>query len=181
MTTETSQITTWVIDSSHSLAEFAVKHMMFTTVKGRFGTVKGTIIENRANPAQSSVEATIDAASIDTRDEKRDAHLRSADFFEVEKYPTITFKSTRVEPKGANEFLVHGNLTIKETTRPIVLPVTRTGEGRNPWGQVAAGFTAETKINRKEFGLHWNVALETGGVLVGDEIRIAIEVEAVQQ
>jgi polyisoprenoid-binding protein YceI len=181
MTTETAQSTTWVIDNAHTLVEFAVKHMMFTTVKGRFGHVEGTIVENRANHALSAVNVTIQVASIDTRDEKRDAHLRSADFFEVDTFPTIVFNSTRVVPKGGDDLDVYGNLTIKETTREVVLHATRTGEGRSPWGQVAVGFTAETKINRKDFGLTWNVALETGGVLVGDEIRISLEVEAVKQ
>jgi polyisoprenoid-binding protein YceI len=181
MTTEAAQSTTLVIDNAHTLVEFAVKHMMFTTVKGRFGQVEGTIIEHRTNHALSAVNVTIQVASIDTRDEKRDAHLRSADFFEADTFPTIVFNSTRVVPKSGDDFDVYGNLTIKQATKEVVLHATRTGEGRNPWGMTAVGFTAETRISRKDFGLTWNVALETGGVLVGEEIRISLEVEAIKQ
>lgn len=181
MTAEAAQGVTWVIDQSHSLVEFAVKHMMFTTVKGRFAQLEGTIVEHRADHSLSSVSVTIPAASIDTRDEKRDAHLRSADFFDVEKYPSITFKSTGVTAKGGDEFEVRGDLTIKDVTRSVVLRASRTGEGKNPWGQTVAGFNAETKINRKDFGLTWNVALETGGVLVGEDIRVSLEIEASAQ
>jgi polyisoprenoid-binding protein YceI len=178
---EQQTATTWVIDPSHSLVEFGVRHMMFTTVKGRFSAVEGTIVEDDANPGRSSVQATIQAASIDTRDEKRDAHLRSADFLDAEHFPTLTFTSTGVESKGPNHVLVHGDLTIRGTTRPVTLDVTRNGVGANPWGQTVAGFSAETRINRKDFGLTWNVGLEAGGVLVGDEVKIAIEIEAAKQ
>lgn len=173
--------TTWAIDPSHTTVEFAVKHMMFTTVKGRFSGVSGTIELDEANIANSSVTAEIDATTIDTRDEKRDAHLKSADFFDVEKYPTITFKSTRVEPTSGGELRVVGDLTIHGVTREVVLNATFNGQGKNPWGNIVAGFEATTKINRKDFGLEWNVALETGGVLVGDEIKISIDVEAIKQ
>jgi polyisoprenoid-binding protein YceI len=173
--------TTWTIDPSHSLVEFGVRHMMFTTVKGRFGALEGTIVEDDADPSRSSVQVTIQAASIDTRDEKRDAHLRSADFLDAENFPTLTFKSTSVEAKGTDHVLVRGDLTIRGTTRPVTLDVTRNGAGANPWGQTVAGFSAETKINRKDFGLTWNVGLEAGGVLVGDEVKIAIEIEAARQ
>jgi polyisoprenoid-binding protein YceI len=173
--------TTWVIDPSHSLVEFAVRHMMFTTVKGRFGALTGTIVEDQADLSRSSVEVTIQAESIDTRDEKRDGHLKSADFLHIEQHAALTFRSTRVEPQGGDRLLVHGDLTVRGTTRPVTLDVTRTGTGVNPWGQTVAGFSAETKINRKDFGLTWNVGLETGGVLVGDEVKIAIEIEAVKQ
>lgn len=173
--------TTWTIDPAHSLVEFSVRHMMFTTVKGRFGTLEGTIVEDAADPARSAVAVTIQAASIDTRDEKRDAHLRSADFLHVDEHATLTFKSTSVEPRGADHVLVHGDLTIRGTTRPVTLDVTRTGTGTSPWGTTVAGFSAETRINRKDFGLTWNVGLEAGGVLVGDEVKITIEVEAVKQ
>jgi polyisoprenoid-binding protein YceI len=171
----------WTIDPSHSLVEFGVKHMMFTTVKGRFTGVSGTITLDEENLADSQVDVTIDAASVDTRDEKRDAHLRSADFFDVEQFPTITFVSTRVEPKGDDDLTVYGDLTIHGVTRPVALAATFNGRGVNPWGAEVAGYTATTRVNRKDFGLTWNVGLEAGGVLVGDEIKIAIEVEAARQ
>jgi polyisoprenoid-binding protein YceI len=178
---QTETRTAWSIDPSHTLVEFGVRHMMFTTVKGRFSGIQGTIVFDEANPAQSSVEAEIDATSIDTRSEQRDAHLRSADFFDVEKYPTITFKSAKVEPVGNEEARVTGDLTIRDVTRPVTLDVTLNGFGKNPFGQEVAGFTAETTINRKDFGLNWNVALETGGVLVGDTIKIVLEIQAQKQ
>lgn len=173
--------TTWAIDASHSNVEFGVKHMMFTTVKGRFAGVSGTIELDEANPANSSANVTIDASTIDTRDEKRDAHLRSADFFDVEQFPTITFESTRVEPKSSGEWRVFGNLTIHGVTHEVELATSYSGAGKNPWGQEVAGFEATTKISRKAFGLEWNVALETGGLLVGDEIKISIDLQAAKQ
>ena len=173
--------TTWQIDAKHSLVEFAVKHMMFTTVKGRFSDVSGTIIYDEADPARSSVEVEIAAASIDTRDESRDAHLRSGDFFDVERFPTITFKSTRVETAGRDKLRVTGDFTIRDVTREIVLDTELTGQGTNPWGQEVAGFTAETKINRKDYGLNWNAALEAGGVLVSDDVKITLEIQAAKQ
>lgn len=169
----------WQIDPSHSLVEFSAKHMMFTTVKGRFAAVKGEIDFDPADIAKSNVAVEIDAASIDTRTEQRDNHLRSADFLHVEQYPVITFQSTRVERIDDERFNVVGDLTIHGTTRPVTLETTFNGAGKNPFGKTVAGFTAETKLNRKEFGLNWNVALETGGWLVGDTIKIAIEVQAV--
>ena len=173
--------TIWQIDPAHTLVEFAVKHMMFATVKGRFGGVHGTIVEDAADPSRSSVEVEIDAASIDTRDERRDAHLRSPDFLDVESYPTITFKSSRVEHAGRDRLRVIGDLTIHGTTHEVVLDTTINGRGTNPFGLEVAGFTAETTINRRDFGLTWNVALETGGVLVGDTVKILLEVEALKQ
>lgn len=182
MTTETSTATsTWTIDPAHSLIEFSTKHMMFTTVKGRFADIEGTITLDEANPEQSSAQATIDAASIDTRAEQRDVHLKSADFFDVEKYPTLTFKSTGVEVEGNERAKVTGDLTIKDVTRPVTLDVTLNGYGKNPYGQEVAGFTAETTINRKDFGLNWNVALEAGGMLVSDTIKITLEIQAAKQ
>jgi polyisoprenoid-binding protein YceI len=173
--------TIWQIDPAHTLVEFAVKHMMFTTVKGRFGGVHGTIVDDAADPSRSSVEVEIDAASIDTREEKRDAHLRSPDFLDVESYPTITFKSSRVEHAGQDRLRVIGDLTIHGNTREVVLDTTINGRGTNPFGLEVAGFSGETTINRRDFGLNWNMALEAGGVLVGDTVKILLEIEAVKQ
>ena len=153
----------WAIDAKHSLVQVAVKHMMFTTVRGRFTGVRGTIhCVDEADPSCASVEAEIAAASIDTGDAQRDAHLRGEDFLDAERFPTITFKSTRVERVGEDELRVTGDLTIRGVTRETTLDTTYNGRGTNPWGQEVAGFTAETRLNRKDFGLTWNVALETG-------------------
>ena len=170
----------WTIDGSHSLAEFSVKHMMVSTVKGSFQKVSGNITWDETNPAAATVEATIDAASITTRDEKRDGHLFSADFFEIEKYPTITFQSTRVEAKNAENLKVTGNLTLHGVTKEVTLEVEYNGQGKNPWGMTVAGFSAKTSINRKDYGLNWNQVLEAGGVLVGENIDIELEVEALK-
>lgn len=167
----------WTIDPAHSSVEFAVKHMMFTTVKGRFSGVAGQIELNEQDLADSFVNVTIDAATIDTRDEKRNGHLRSADFFDVEQHPELTFKSTKVTVKG-DDFKVTGDLMMHGVTRPVVLEVEQTGRGKNPWGQEVIGFEAKAKINRKDFGLNWNAALEGGGVLVSDEVKISIDIEA---
>ncbi len=180
-TAPATAIATWQIDAGHSLIEFAVKHMMFTTTKGRFGRFSGSVVYDEANVAASTVAVEIDAASIDTRDEKRDGHLRSADFFDSENYPAITFTSRRVEPAGDDTFRVAGDLTIRGVTRPSTLDVELTGRGTSPWGQEVIGFSATTKFKRSEFGLEWNAALETGGVLVGDEVKIALEIEATKQ
>jgi polyisoprenoid-binding protein YceI len=177
--TPTTQTTAWQIDAAHSLVEFGVRHMMFTTVKGRFTGLSGTIVQVADDPSLSSVTAQIDATSISTGDAQRDVHLRGADFFDVEQYPTISFKSTRIEGSGES-FTVVGDLTIKGVTREVSLDATFNGRGTNPFGRVVAGFSAETKINRKDFGLNWTVALETGGVLVGDNIKISIELQAVE-
>ena len=178
-TATTTATRTWTIDLAHSMVEFSVKHMMFSTVKGLFTDFSGTIELDDQDIANSSVDVVIQAASIDTRDEGRNAHLKSADFFDVETYPTITFKSTSVEPKDDEEFNVTGDLTLHGVTKPVVLKVEQTGRGMSPFGFEVAGFSAKTKISRKDFGLNWNAALETGGVLVGDEIKISIEIEAV--
>lgn len=177
--TETATATTvWTIDPSHSAVEFSVKHMMFATAKGRFSDVMGTITVDNEHGGNSSVEVEIAAASIDTHDAKRDEHLKAADFFDVETYPTITFKSTEVEPAGDSNLKVTGDLTIRGVTRPVVLDAEFNGQGTNPWGQGVISYSAHTKINRKDFGLNWNAALESGGVLVGDEVKITIEIEA---
>ncbi len=173
--------TTWQIDASHSAAEFAVKHLMIATVKGRFADVKGTVIVDAAEPKTARVDVTIAVASIDTRDEKRDAHLRSADFFDVERFPVITFKGKRVDGPLDGEFKLVGDLTIRDVTREVTLNVESAGQATDPWGGQRAGYAATTKINRKDFGLVWNVALETGGVLVGDDIKISLDVELVKQ
>jgi polyisoprenoid-binding protein YceI len=176
--------TTWTIDPSHSLVEFTARHMMITRVKGRFSGVSGTVVTNDADPSKSSVNVEIDAASIDTREEKRDGHLRSGDFLDVENHPHLTFRSTRIEgnPKSAGDsFTVVGDLTIRGTTREVTLDATFDGSGTDPWGGSRASFSAETKVDRREFGLTWNQALETGGVLVGNEVKISLEVQAVKQ
>lgn len=172
---------TWAIDGSHSSVEFAVKHMMFSTVKGRFSTFSGTIIEDDGDHSLSSVNASIDVASIDTRDAKRDGHLVSPDFFEAEKYPTITFTSKSVQKLGGEKFTVVGDLTVKGVTKEVTLAATLNGKGTNPYGMNIVGLSAETTINRAEFGLTWNVALEAGGVLVGENIKVTLEIEAVKQ
>ena len=182
MTTQAEpQTSTWVIDKAHSEIEFAVKHMMFTTVKGQFTEFSGTIVEDTSDISRSSVEVTIDVSSISTRDEKRDEHLRSSDFFLVEQHPTITFKSKSMSVLGTDHFSLIGDLTIRGATQPVTLDVTRTGSGTNPWGQQVTGFSATTQFNRKDFGLGWNVALEAGGVLVGEAVKISLEIEATKQ
>lgn len=174
--------TTWNLDATHSQVEFAVKHMMFTTVRGRFGDVTGTITLDGDTPARSAVEVTIQAASLDTRVADRDAHLRSADFFDVERYPTLTFRSRRVEgspAKAGDAFKVVGDLTIRGVTREVVLDARFEGTGTDPWGNARSGFSAEAVIDRRDFGLTWNQALEAGGVLVGHEVKIELQVQAV--
>lgn len=171
----------WEIDPAHSLLEFSVKHMMVTTVKGRFTAFSGAVNADEQNPADSSVQVTIDIASIYTGDENRDNHLRSPEFFDVATYPTATFTSTKVEPLGDNKYRVLGNLTIHGMTREVPLEVEYEGTGINPWGKRIASFSAKTSFNRKDFGLNWNVALETGGVLVSDKVNLAIEAQVVEQ
>ena len=179
-----SGTTVWEIDPAHTLVQFSAKHMMLTTVKGDFHEVKGRIVADEAHPDRSSVEVEIAAASIDTRVAQRDEHLRSADFLEVDAYPTITFRSRRVEGAHANpgdEFRLVGDLTIKDVTREVTLDVVYEGTGKDPWGGERVSFSASTKIDRRQFGLTWNQALEAGGVLVSNDIRVALEVQAVRQ
>ena len=174
--------TTWRIDPAHTHIEFAVRHMMIATVKGRFSGVDGTLTLDERDPARSRVEVDLDAATIDTRNADRDAHLRSPDFFDVETYPRLTFRSDRVEVLGTDGRLrVGGDLTIRGVTRPTVLEVRELGRNTSPYGEEVIAFEAETTIDRREFGLKWNQALETGGVLVGNEVRIHLEIEAVRQ
>lgn len=167
-------------DPVHTSAEFAARHMMVTTVRGGFRNITGTLIFDTDHPEQSTVEATIDTTSMtSTGVEQRDNHLRSADFLDVEKFPTITFKSTKVEPNAKDQTAkVTGDLTIHGVTRPVVLDVEFLGQNKNPWGKTVVGFTGKTKINREDFGLTWNVALETGGWLVSKDVNITLDVEA---
>lgn len=171
---------TWKIDSSHSHVEFAVKHLMITTVKGRFADVEGTIIIVANDPSKSSVQATIKAASIDTHTDQRDDHLRSADFLDGANFPELTFVSTRISG-DTDDFRVTGQLTIRGVTREIILAATKEGAGKDPWGGERMGFSATTKLDRRDYGLVWNQAIESGGVVVGNEVKISIEVEAVKE
>lgn len=173
--------TTWNIDPVHSVAEFKVKHMMISNVKGQFTGLTGALTLDEAQPANSRVEATIEAASINTREAQRDAHLKSADFFDVEKFPTLSFASTRVTSTGPGELAVAGDLTIHGVTRRVVFTVEGpTAPGKDPWGATRLGLSATTKINRKDYGLTWNAALETGGILVGDEVTITLDVQFIK-
>ncbi|HEX9036079.1 MAG TPA: YceI family protein [Ktedonobacterales bacterium] len=170
---------TYAIDPSHSLIEFSVKHMMVSTVKGRFDKYNGEVEIDEANPVASKVNVTIETASINTNAEQRDGHLRSADFFDAEKYPTITFVSKKVQPLGGEKYLVTGDLTLHGVTREIPLEITREGVTTNMQGQNLQAFSASLAISRKEYGLEWNVALESGGWLVSDQVKISLEVQAV--
>lgn len=170
------------IDPAHSSAQFKVRHMMIANVKGEFDKVSGTVNFDPANPSTASLEATIDVASISTRDEQRDAHLKSADFFDVEKFPAITFRSEKVTAMGGENFTVTGDLTIHGVTKEVKLEVDElTDEAKDPWGSVRRGASAKTRINRKDFGMTFNVALEAGGFLVGEEVDLTIDVELIRQ
>ncbi len=171
----------WEVDSTHSQATFSVKHMMISTVKGQFDVLSGKLELDEQHPENSWVEAQVDTPSINTRDAKRDAHLRSADFFDAEKYPTITFKSHKVEPVGDNEYRVTGQLTIHGVTREETFHAEYSGQVKDLYGLQRAGFAVKGKINRKDYGLNWNVALETGGVLVGEEVKVEIDLAVVQK
>ncbi|MGC4114112.1 MAG: YceI family protein [Myxococcales bacterium] len=177
-----AQASSFEIDSSHSSAQFSVKHLMVSNVRGEFTKVSGTLELDEKDPTRSTVEASIDASSISTRDEKRDAHLKSADFFDVAKHPTITFKSKTVQRAGKGRLNVIGDLTMHGATREVVLAVEGpTAEVKDPWGNVKRGASATTRINRKDFGLAWNAALETGGVVVGEEVAITLDLELVKK
>jgi polyisoprenoid-binding protein YceI len=178
-----STTSTWNIDAAHSVIEFAAKHMMITTVKGRLADAKGTITIDDANPDRSSVAVEFDAASLDTRSEQRDQHLRSADFLDVENHPAISFTSRRVEGARSEEgraFKVIGDLTIRGVTKELTLDAVYEGAGKDPWGGSRVSFSATTKIDRREFGLLWNAALETGGLLVSNDVKVQIEVQAIR-
>jgi len=173
--------TTWNLDPVHSVAEFKVKHMMISNVKGQFTGVKGVLALEESDLTNSHVEASIEAASINTRDAQRDAHLKSADFFDVERFPTLSFKSTRITRAGHGELALAGDLTIRGVTRNVVFAVEGpTPPAKDPWGNTRLGLAATTRINRKDFGLTWNAALETGGILVGDEVTITLDVQFVK-
>jgi polyisoprenoid-binding protein YceI len=177
----TTSTTTWKIDPSHSAAEFKVKHMMIANVKGHFSKVSGALTLDESDLGKSHIEASIDAASLETRDAQRDAHLRSADFLDVEKFPTLSFKSERVSVVRDGELAVEGDLTIHGVTRKVVFAVEGpTPPTKDPWGNTRLAVSGTTKINRKDYGLTWNAALETGGILVGEEITITLDVEFVK-
>lgn len=171
---------TFIIDKAHSEATFQVRHLV-TKVRGHFTDFAGSVQFNEEKPEQSSVSFTIQAASIDTKTADRDKHLRSEDFFFVEKHPEITFVSSTIAKKGQNDYEVRGTLTIRGVAKEIVLPVTFLGHATDPWGNARLGFEAETTINRKDFGLMWNAALETGGFLVGDDVKINLQIQAIAQ
>jgi polyisoprenoid-binding protein YceI len=168
------------IDASHSQIQFSVRHMMVSKARGTFDTWSGAVALNPEHPEQTAVEITIDTASINTKDAQRDGHLKSPDFLAIEQYPTMTFKSTRVEVTGKESAKLYGDLTIRGVTKPVVLDVEFQGSAKSPWGTTNYGFSGSTKINREDWGLNWNAALETGGWLVGKEVQIDIELELVQ-
>lgn len=175
---------TWAIDASHSQVEFSVKHMMITTVKGRFAGVEGQVTTSDDTGDEWLVDVRIDASSIDTRAEQRDEHLRSADFLDAENHPELTFRSKDIEgsfDEAGDEFRIIGDLTIRGTTKKVVLKVVYEGRGRDPWGGDRLSFSASTKIDRREFGLTWNQALEAGGVLVSNDVKIDLDIQLVKQ
>ena len=182
-----SNSSTWGLDPAHTTIEFAVKHMMFTTVRGRFKNFSGAVIVNEEDPNKSKVDVEIDASSIDTGVPDRDAHLRSADFLDAAKHPKITFRTKNVSgargpsAKPGHQFKVSGDLEIRGKSMPVDLTVTFAGIGKDPWGKQRAGFAAQTEIDRREWGLQWNQALETGGVLVANSVKIEIEAQAVNE
>ena len=177
-----AQADTWHIDPAHTNVEFTVRHMMISNVKGQFEKTTGMVTVDGNDPASAKIDATIDASSINTRVEKRDMHLKSPDFLDVAKYPTITFKSTKVEAEGPNKWKVTGDLTLHGVTKPVVLEVESSGPPiHDPMGNTRGGASATTKINRSDFGLTWNKVLESGGVMVGDEVAISIDLEAIKK
>src|ERR1700719_1405575 len=181
LATPRTAVSTWNINPVHSVAEFKVKHMMISRVKGQFTVVKVLLALDEADLTNSRIEASLDAASVHTRDEQRDAHLKSADFFDVEKFPTLSFKSTKVARVADGELAVAGDLTIHGVTRNVVFTVEGpTAPGKDPWGNTRIGLSATTKINRKDFGLTWNSPLETGGILVGDEVTLTLDVQFIK-
>jgi polyisoprenoid-binding protein YceI len=176
--TTVTATTTYGLDKSHSEATFQVRHLL-TKVRGRFSDFEGAIEFDEQRPENSTVNVTIQAASVDTNEKDRDTHLRSADFFDVEKFPTLNFTSAVITRKGSEEFVVNGDLTIHGVTRPVAFNATFLGKAKDPWGNERIAFEAETTVNRKDYGLMWNAALETGGFLVGDDVKISLSVQAV--
>ncbi len=175
-------VTTWNIDPAHSSAEFKVKHMMISNVKGKFSGVSGKLTLNESDISNSSVEASIPVANLNTGDDQRDGHLKSADFFDIEKFPAMTFKSTKVVANGPGEGKVTGDLTVHGVTKQVTFDVDGpSAPGKDPWGNTRIGLSATAKINRKDFGLTWNAALETGGVLVGEDVVLMLDVQFVKQ
>jgi len=173
--------TTWNLDPAHSTAEFKVRHMMISWVKGKFSGLSGTLTLHESDHTLHEVDATIDVASIETGADDRDNHLKSADFFDAAQFPTLTFKSSKVEPKGSGEFAVTGDLTMHGITKPVTFAVEDFSEpSKDPWGNQRIGLVATTKINRKDFGLTWNTTLEAGGVLVGEDVTITLDVQFVK-
>ena len=168
---------TYAIDKAHSEVTFQVRHLI-TKVRGHFEDFAGTIVFDAANPVNSKVDFTIQAASINTKEAQRDGHLKGDDFFSVEKFPVLTFHSTSIAAKNKEDYDVTGNLTIRDVTKEVVLPITHLGTAKDPWGNEKLAFEGETVIDRKEFGLHWNAALEAGGFLVGDDVKISLQIQA---
>jgi polyisoprenoid-binding protein YceI len=182
MTTDTAaRVSTWNLDPSHSTAEFSVKHMMVSTVKGRFGVIAGTVTIDEADPTRSSVAASVDTASIETGQAQRDEHLRSDDFFNAARYPQLLFNSTKIEHVEGDQWTLTGDLTIRNVTRSVVFDVAFEGRGPDAYGGERAGFEATTKINRKDFGVNWNGLIEAGGVAVSDTVKISLNIEVVRQ
>jgi polyisoprenoid-binding protein YceI len=173
--------TTWKLDPAHSSAEFKVKHMMISNVKGSFSGLSGVLTEHKIDSTLSTVEASIPVSSVNTGDAQRDGHLQSAEFFDAEKFPNMTFKSTAVKQTGDGEYSVTGDLTVHGVTKLVTFKVEGpSAPAKDPWGNMRIGLAATTKINRKDFGLTWNAALETGGFLVGEEVTVTLEVEFIQ-
>jgi polyisoprenoid-binding protein YceI len=179
--TPTAATTTWNIDPAHSAAEFKVKHMMISNVKGSFSGLSGVLTEHATDSTLSSVEASIPVSTVTTGDPQRDGHIKSGDFFDAEKFPTLNFKSTNVVKKGEAEYEVTGDLTIHGVTKPVKFAIEGpSAPGKDPWGNTRIGLSATTKINRKDFGLGWNAALETGGFLVGEDVSITLDVQFIK-
>jgi len=179
---QSTKPTQWQIDPAHSAAHFSVRHLMISNVRGEFTKLSGSALLNQADPAKSTVEITIEAASVNTREPQRDEHLRSADFFDVANHPTLTFRSKRVEALGGENFKLSGDLTIRGVTKVVTFDVEGpTAPVKDPWGNIRAGVTASAKINRKDFGVAFNALTETGGLVVGDEVKITVEAELIQQ
>ncbi|MDM5311814.1 YceI family protein [Peribacillus frigoritolerans] len=173
--------TKWIVDPTHSAIEFSVKHMMIAKVKGSFNKFEASILANPSDLTTAEIDFTVDVASIDTRNADRDNHLRSADFFDVEKNPTLTFKSTKIVKTDEDEYNVTGNVTLNGVTQEETFNITFEGQGKDPWGNEKAGFSGKGKVKRSDYGLTYNAALETGGVLIGDQITLTIEIEAAKE